>query len=269
MARGKFKKDEIVPTVGDKVEIEILDEENKKGIINSILPRKIYIKRPKMANISQIVFVISLKMPKPDLLLLDKQLAYAEFIGINPIICINKIDLDSKENLDYITKEYENIGYAVIQTNAKEKIGIDKLKKVLKNNITAFSGNSGVGKSTLINSIFDKELTQEGNISSKIKRGKNTTTNTILYKISENEYIADTPGFSTFDIYEIESNNLDICYKEFKNLIKKCEYIGCNHIKEINCGVKKEVENNTISKQRYDRYCKIYNEIKDKEEHKW
>ena len=138
------------------------------------------------------ICVISAKNPKPDLLMLDKQLAYAEYIGIKSIIVINKIDLDEKK-VNEIKEIYKNVGYKIIETNAKEKEGIEELKNILENNISVFSGNSGVGKSTLLNDIFNEEKTKEGLISDKNKRGKNTTTNISLYKINENEYIADTP----------------------------------------------------------------------------
>ena len=205
-ARGKFKKQEITPVVGDKVEIEIIDKENKKAVINKIEERKVYIKRPKLANITQIVLVVSSKNPKPDLLMLDKQLAFAEYLGINAIIVLNKIDLDKEKELKRVKEIYKKIGYEVIETEAKARKGIDKLQKLLKNNINAFSGNSGVGKSTLINGIFNKDVTQEGEISKRNRRGKNTTTAIKLYEIDKGTYIADTPGFSTFDISEIESS---------------------------------------------------------------
>ena len=149
------------------------------------------------------------------------------------------------------------------------KIIAESIKDVLKNNITAFSGNSGVGKSTLINGIFKDKIAEEGTISNKNKKGKNTTTTVELYKIDNNSYIADTPGFATFDIYEIKSGELDEYFREFHNYIEECEYIGCNHIKEINCGVKKAVEYEEISKMRYQNYCKIYNELKQKEDNRW
>ena len=157
----------------------------------------------------------------------------------------------------------------MIETQAKEKKGVEELKKELRNNINAFSGNSGVGKSTLINSLFDEKLTEEGNISLKNKRGKNTTTSTTLYEIDKNSYIADAPGFSTFDIDEIETENLDKYFEEFKEEIKNCEFVGCTHIKEENCGIKKALNNKKISLQRYENYKKIYEDLKDKEEHKW
>ena len=269
IARGKFKQNEITPVVGDNVEIEILDEENKKAVIEEIGERKVYIKRPKLANITQIIFVVSSKDPKPDLLMLDKQLAFAEFLKINSVIVLNKTDLDKKEEFKQIKKIYEKIGYKVIITDAKKKQGIEELKAEMKNNINAFSGNSGVGKSTLINGIFDKDITEEGEISKRNKRGKNTTTSIKLYEIDDNTYIADTPGFSTFDISEIESKDLEKYFREFKEKIINCEFVGCTHIKEENCGIKMAIEEGKIDISRYNRFCKIYNELKEREERRW
>mgnify|MGYP002559034060 FL=1 len=269
-ARGKFKNENQTPVVGDNVEIDITDKEKHIAVIEKIIPRKVYIKRPKLANITQIVFVLSSKHPKPDLLMLDKQLAFAEFLGIKSVIVLNKIDLDQKEEVKKIKAIYEKIGYPVIETTAKEKKGIDALIKILKNNINAFSGNSGVGKSTLINGIFDREITQEGEISKRNKRGKNTTTSIKLYEIEQNTYIADTPGFSTFDISEIEYNELEKHFKEFREHIKNCEFVGCTHIKEEKCGIKNAIQEGKISQDRYDRFCKIYEELKQiKERRKW
>ena len=269
VARGKFKNDNITPVVGDNVEIDITDEENKKAVIEKILDRKIYVKRPKIANITQMVFVLSSKDPKPDILMLDKQLAFAEFLGVKSIIVLNKTDLDNKKQFEEIKKDYEKIGYKVIETQAKEGIGVDELKEKLKGNINVFSGNSGVGKSTLINAIFKDKITQEGEISKKNKKGKNTTTYIKLYEIDENTYLADTPGFSTFDISEIESNDLCKFFKEFKKYIKDCEYIGCTHIKEENCGIKRALEDGKITESRYQNFCKIYEDLKEKEKRKW
>lgn len=263
-ARGKFKNNEISPVAGDLVEIEIIDEEKKLGIINKIEERKNYLKRPKMANLSQIMLVVSMKLPNPDLLLLDKQLVYAEYNKIKPIICLNKIDLEEEETIDYIARIYKNIGYEVIKTDAKNAVGVDKLKEKLKNNITAFSGNSGVGKSTLINKIFNEKLTEEGILSKKNKRGKNTTTQVTLYKIEENSYIADTPGFSTFDVNEIEEKDLANYFIEFKPYIEKCQYADCSHIKEENCGIKKALEQGKISKERYNNFFVLGTGLKTK-----
>lgn len=266
-ARGKLKNEDITPVVGDNVEIQITDEEKNVAIIEEILQRKNYIKRPKMANIDQIIFIVSTKNPKPDLLMLDKQLAYVEKLKIEPIIVINKIDL--QDTYKKIQELYTKIGYKVIVTSAKEGQGITELKQTLKNKISAFSGNSGVGKSSIINAIFGTDKTQEGEISQKNKKGKNTTTDTKLYELEENTYIADTPGFSSFEINEIESVELDKYFREFKQEIQNCEFVGCTHIKEQKCGIKIAMQESRISQERYERFCDIYNELKDKEKHRW
>lgn len=268
-ARGKFKEQGQTLAVGDYVEYKITDNEKRIGIINEVEERVSYIKRPKIANLTQIIFVVSMKQPKPDLLMLDKQLAFAELNNVKPVICFNKIDLVDEIYTTEFEEVYKSIGYEILKTDANNKIGIDKLKAILNGNITALSGNSGVGKSTLINCIFNSEITKEGVISQKNKRGKNTTTSTYLYKLNIGTYLADTPGFSTFDIAEIASKDLYKYFKEFNEYIDECEFIGCTHIKEENCGVKKAVEQKKISSKRYERFCKIYAELKEKEARKW
>ena len=261
LARGKFKKEKINLLVGDKVEFTITNSEKQEGVIEQILPRKNELKRPKMSNLTQIILVVSMKMPNPDLLLLDKQLIFAEFMGLKAIIVLNKVDLEDKKEIDKIFELYKNIGYRVIHTIAKEGTVIEEIRDLLNGEITAFAGNSGVGKSTLINSIFKQELTQEGNISDKNQRGKNTTTSTTLYKYKENSYIADTPGFSTYEINEIQKEDLCHYFVEFVPYLEKCEFQGCSHIKEENCGIKKALESGKISPQRYENYVKIYNNL--------
>lgn len=263
-ARGKFKSNDISPVSGDIVDIDIIDDEKKTGVITKIHDRKNYFKRPKMANLTRIVLVVSMKLPKVDLELLDKQLVFAEYNHVKPIICLNKIDLEDEDKIEYISNIYTQIGYKVIKTNAKEGIGIEELKKELQNNITAFSGNSGVGKSTLINNILETDITLEGEISNKNKRGKNTTTQVKLYKIDENSYVADTPGFSTFDVKEIDKKELAKYFIEFRPYLDECEYGDCSHIKEEKCGIKEAVQQGKISKERYDRYCKLWSEYVSK-----
>lgn len=266
-ARGRFKKDETTPVVGDLVDIQIINEEKLEAVIEKIHPRKSYIKRPRVANISQIILILSIKDPKPDLLMLDKQLAYAEFLNIKPVIVINKIDLSSEYK--EIEKTYSGIGYTVYAISAKDISSVKKLKDCLKNNISVLAGNSGVGKSSTINAIFEKDITQEGLISAKNKRGKNTTTDVKLYEINKDSYIVDTPGFSTFEISEIESKNLDRYFREFTQETENCRYIGCTHIKEEECGIKAAVKQGKIDSKRYERFCKIYKELKEKEDRKW
>lgn len=267
--RGKIKNSSLIPVVGDFVDIEIINEEKKEAVINDVLSRRTFIKRPKLANITQIVVVTSMKDPKLDILLLDKQLAFAEYIGIKAIIVLNKIDLDTQKIYEEIEDEYKRIGYKTFKTDAKTGIGIDDLKVALQNNKNAFAGNSGVGKSSLINKIFSKDITEEGEVSYKNKKGKNTTTITRLYELTPDTFIADTPGFSTFDINEIHSEDLDEYFREFRIYKSDCKYDDCTHIKEISCNIKYAVERGLISKTRYDNYVKIYKEIEDKEKHKW
>lgn len=262
-ARGKFKQEGVTPLVGDIVEFEIIKDKNEiEAIITDIHPRSNELKRPKMANLEQIVFMISTKHPKPDLLMLDKQLCYAEFLGIKPIIIINKIDLS--DEYKKIVEIYTKAGYTIIATNAKEQAGIDKVKEVLKGKLSAFSGNSGVGKSTTINALFDTDITLEGEISKKNKKGKNTTTQVKLYELDENTFIADTPGFANFELSEIEYRDLEKYFIDIAPYVDKCEFVGCSHIKEQNCGVKQALEEGKIAKERYENYCKIYTILHEK-----
>ena len=259
LARGSFKNIGISPTVGDMVEFS-----EKENVIEKIYDRKNYIKRPKIANITQIVFVISMKNPKPDLLLLDKQLAFAESIGVKSLIVLNKCDLVEEKDIEKIFNIYKGIGYNVIKLKAKEKVGIEKLKENLLGEISVLAGNSGVGKSTIINALFNNIVVEEGTISEKNKKGKNTTTLITLYEIDKDTFLADTPGFSVFDITEIEKEDLDHYFKEFKLFMEKCSYIGCSHINESEkeCAIKRAKNNQKISDSRYENYCKIYEELK-------
>ena len=268
-ARGKFKKTDISPVVGDVVDFTITDEEKQEAVIDSIHERTVNISRPKMSNLTGMIFVISSKDPKPDLLMLDKQLAFAESLNLHAIIVLNKTDLDKHEYFKNIKEVYEKIGYTVIETEAKSGMITEKFTSSLAKGINALAGNSGVGKSTLINAIFGKDTTLEGKVSKKNKRGKNTTTATRLYEISKETYIADTPGFSTFDITDIESKDLYKYFIEFVEPSNNCEFIGCTHIKEESCGIKQAVNDGRIDKGRYERFCKIYQELKDREERRW
>lgn len=254
----KFKKASIL--VGDMV---MVDEGT--NTISKILPRKNEFVRPPIANVDQIVIVVAVADPVPDLLLLDKQLVMAEKKNVEPIICINKIDLDA----DYssIIETYENIGYQVITTTAKNGIGIDKLARIISNKITAFSGNSGVGKSALTNNIFNEEISKEGETSERLQRGKHTTKHVELFEFASNSFIADTPGFSSFELEGISEKELAELFIEFRNYMGDCEFRSCTHVKELNCGIKKAVSKRKIDKGRYERYVALYEKIKG--EKKW
>ena len=239
-ARGKFKQEGVTPLVGDIVEFEELEDKKEiDSIITKIHPRTAELKRPKIANIEQILFIISTKNPKPDLLMLDKQLVYAEYLGLKPIIVVNKIDL--ADTYKKIVDIYKKTGYTVIATNAKIGKGVNEVKKILKGKISAFSGNSGVGKSTTINTLFGNDITKEGEISTKNKKGKNTTTQVKLYELDKHTFIADTPGFANFELSEIEAQELEKYFIDIMPYVEKCQFVGCTHIKEQKCGVKDAV----------------------------
>ena len=246
-ARGllKFKKTPIL--VGDFV---LVDEEN--NTIQKILPRKNEFIRPPIANVDQLIIVVATTDPSPDLMLIDKQIVMAEKNGVEPIICINKIDLDA----DYsnIIETYENIGYQVITTTAKNGIGIDKIARIINNKITAFSGNSGVGKSALTNNIFNEEVTKEGETSEKLKKGKHTTKHVELYEFANNSYIADTPGFSSVDFRGMTKLDIRDNMKEMFDNLEYCKYRDCMHIKEDDCKVKEMVKKGQILLSRYNNY---------------
>ena len=257
-ARGLFKLKNSKPLVGDRVEI-------KNNHIEKILPRKNEFVRPPIANIDQLIIVVATANPKPDLLLLDKQLMMAIKNNVEPVICINKIDFE--ESYEEIVNVYENIGYQVITTDAKNKVGIEKLMLLLQNKITAFAGNSGVGKSTLTNNIMGHTVSEEGLTSEKLERGKHTTKYVELYEAAENTYVADTPGFSTYEVQDISYKELENYYEEFTPYMKDCKYRGCTHIKEDECGIKNAVKKRKIDKGRYERYCELYEKLKG--EKKW
>lgn len=258
-AKGKFKNEETDLIVGDNVIVEKID--NDKGNIIEVLPRKNKLKRPSVANVEKLIILMSIKSPLPDFMLLDKQLAYCVKNNIEPVICITKIDKDINNEFECIKNIYEKIGYPVYSVSAKEGIGIDSLRQELKGCLCVFAGNSGVGKSTLINAIFDKDIMLSGDVSKKTGRGKHTTRHVEIIE-HDGLLITDTPGFSLFDISEIKKDELANCFEEFIPYLDKCEYRDCRHIKEENCGIKEAVLEKKISDERYKRFVEIYLELK-------
>lgn len=266
---GNMKKNKIY--VGDNVYIK---ESYNTFVITEVLDRKNFVIRPPVSNIDQMILIVSIDNPKPDYILLDKQIVLCRSKNIIPVICINKIDLLNKElekELEYIRNSYSKLDIEIIEISSKNEIGIDKLKEKLKNKISALSGNSGVGKSSLTMKLLnDNSLNIEiGEIASKISKGKHTTKFVKLYNIGDNSYILDTPGFSSYELFDIESNDLKNYYDEFNKYT--CDYLNCNHINEgtKECKVKQAVENNEIDEGRYERYKYIYTALKDKEDVKY
>ena len=265
--RGNIKRKNGI-LVGDLVEVEVSYD---RYMIKKILPRKNSLIRPPVANIDNLVIVVSLSTPSPDFFLLDKQIVLAKFKDILPIIVINKIDLNisdiTNKDLSYIKNVYGNLGFQIIEVSAKNNIGIDVLKEKLHNKISAFSGNSGVGKSSIINKIFGtNSLTFE--VAKKTNRGRHTTKHVKIYK-NEDMYVLDTPGFSSYELYDIECKELKNYYPDF--LECKCDYLDCSHVFENEkvCGVKKAINDGRIDKNRYDRYVELFKKLKDEYDRKY
>lgn len=265
--RGNIKRKNGI-LVGDLVEVEVSYD---RYMIKKILPRKNSLIRPPVANIDNLVIVVSLSTPSPDFFLLDKQIVLAKFKDILPIIVINKIDLNisdiTNKDLSYIKNVYGNLGFQIIEVSTKNNIGIDVLKEKLHNKISAFSGNSGVGKSSIINKIFGtNSLTFE--VAKKTNRGRHTTKHVKIYK-NEDMYVLDTPGFSSYELYDIEYKELKNYYPDF--LECKCDYLDCSHVFENEkvCGIKKAINDGRIDKNRYDRYVELFKKLKDEYDRKY
>lgn len=260
-ARGKFKNQQVTPLVGDYVKISILDEEKALGMIEEIHDRKSVLLRPNVANVDQAIIVFSIKDPAPNEILLDKMLVLAENAGLEIVLCFNKGDLDETLDFEAFVKRYEGTGYKLIKTCATTGEGVDTLIDTLKDKISVFSGPSGVGKSSLLNAIEEGFSLQVGELSMKIKRGKHTTRHSELFKLKSGGIVVDTPGFTSLSMHEVESEDLKSYFPEFQKPSNECRFDNCLHINEPQCGVKKAVDNQVLSKERYASYLYIYNEM--------
>jgi len=267
-ARGVFRKRALSLLIGDDVEIEIEHKESLRGEyktarIQNILPRRNKMIRPPVANVDQAVIVFSINYPKPNLDLLDRLLILVQEQGIKASICINKIDIDSQEEYLTIKETYKKIGYTVILTSAIDGTGIDILKDHLKNKTSFFAGNSGVGKSTLLNAIQPTLGLETGALSQKIQRGKHTTRHVELMPLEIGGYVLDTPGFSSVSIDHIEADDLKDYFKEFQPYEGTCKFVGCSHVHEPGCSVKEALAQEDIHPRRYEGYVAMYNQLKD------
>lgn len=263
-AKGVFRNKKIKPLVGDNVEIEILDEENKIGNIINIYDRENELIRPAVSNISQALVVFAIANPMPNLNLLDRFLVMMERNGIDTIICFNKIDLVDEEEILKLRDIYVKAGYHVMFTSIKENMGIEEVLRVIDGKTTAFAGPSGVGKSSLLNALIPEANSQTGEISEKIKRGKHTTRHTEIFNVSDDTYLMDTPGFSSLYVNDFEKEELKNYFREFIEYNNGCRFTGCVHVNEPDCLVKEAVENGGINRSRYDNYILMYEEIKNK-----
>ncbi len=262
-ARGLLRKQNIKPLIGDNVTIDILQNQAFKGNIIDILNRKNQLIRPTVANIEQVMIVFSVSSPKPNLNLLDRFIILIEKENIPISICFNKIDTLPFEEIEKMKMVYENIGYEVYLTSTENGAGLKELSAALAGKTTVFAGPSGVGKSSILNTMQDEVTMETGEISQKSQRGKHTTRHAQLICYDETSYVVDTPGFSSLYIEDITESDLKKFFVEFSEYSNECRFSSCNHINEPDCAVKRAIDNNNIAQSRYDNYCIIYDELKN------
>lgn len=263
-AKGAFRKQKIKPLVGDNVEIAVIDEANKLGNVEKILPRKNELIRPAVSNIDMALVIFASAKPDPNFNLLDRFLCMMEYQKVPVTICFNKIDLVDQKKLKEYSGIYEPAGYNVIFTCTKTKEGLGSIRSLLEGKTTTVAGPSGVGKSSIINCLQSDITMETGTISEKIERGKHTTRHSEIIPVSHDTYIMDTPGFSSMDVPGFEKEDLWTCYPEFVRHEPYCRFIGCSHINEPDCGVKAAIEDGEISPVRYENYKLLYEELKNR-----
>jgi ribosome biogenesis GTPase len=268
-ARGIFRKKGLTPLTGDRVIFSVTDPAGKKGNIEEIEERSSVLVRPAVANVDQVIAVIAARSPDPDMMLLDKILVTAEDKGIRAVVCINKIDLDEGDRRTRLKEPYTKAGYDVIETSIHDTEGFSRLKEALEGHISVFAGQSGVGKSTLLNRIMDTVVMKTGSVSEKIDRGRHTTRHAELMELPGGGYLVDTPGFSSYELMGIEYDRLQYLYPEFTEHIPKCRFTGCSHVFEADCGVKEAVGEGLIEKGRYARFTELYKALKQEDEAKY
>ena len=264
-ARGNFRVKDKKPLVGDNVEIEALEE--NKAYITKLIERKNEIKRPNIANIDKLLVFITINNPPLNLYNLDKYLAMCEYLNISVTIMLTKIDLASSEEIKDLVDIYQNIGYEIFLIDNYNDFPKDKIMEILKGKTSAVSGASGVGKSTFLSNLIDREI-EIGDISEKSKRGKNTTRHTEIFKLFDQTFIFDPPGFDSFEFDFLEDeNDLKNTFVELRN--RNCKFKDCNHINEPACRVKEDLGKGKISKSRYKNYVQLFEELKQRRLNKW
>lgn len=266
-AKGIFRNKKIKPSVGDDVEFEITDSAVLTGNITAVHERKNTLIRPAVTNVDQAVIIFALSEPEPNFNLLDRFLIMMAMQGVSTIICLNKSDLKDGSYGEEKKSIYEQAGYRVVICSTYDGNGMDVLRELIHGKTTVFAGPSGVGKSSILNSLKPEAEVKTGNLSEKIKRGKHTTRHSELIWIKNDTYIMDTPGFSSLYIPDMEEAELKEYYGEFSPYSPECRYNGCLHINEPDCKVKLALEEGFISRLRYDNYIQLYNEIKNRR--KW
>lgn len=264
-ARGIFRKQKIKPLVGDRVVIEILDQEKYLGNVTEILTRTNVLDRPAAANIDQVLLLFALRTPDPNFVLLDRFLIAMEMRGIPCEILLNKADLVSEEEKREIAEAYADCGHRVRFISVRENIGMEEIRELLAHKITALAGPSGSGKSSFTNAVKGQEIMETGEISRKLARGKNTTRHCELVPIGPDAFLCDTPGFMAFETSGIKKEELRNYYDEFLPYTGQCRFDSCVHITEPDCRVKDALQQGKISRLRYENYCMIYETLKEAE----
>lgn len=260
-ARGKFRLRTGKPVIGDQVEIEI--QPDGTGYMMSIAPRRNELMRPAVANLDQLVVVCAAAPPRTDPFLIDQVIAIAEYKSMEVLIVINKTDIDPGDELFRI---YTQAGFPVLRVSAENGTGIEQLRAHLNGKISAFAGNSGVGKSSLLNRLDSRFALKVGTISEKIERGRHTTRHVELMKLENGGYLADTPGFSAFHLEQMDlvlKDDLQYTFREFAPYLNQCRFTGCAHVKEKGCAVIAAMEEGKISRERHQSYCRLYESVKD------
>ena len=259
-ARGKFRKNSISPTVGDLVRISV---DGKKGMVEEILPRKNFFIRPSVCNLDALVVFCSNVIPVTEPFLIDRVTAIAGNQNVPAIICINKIDEDVEDKL---TPIYQQAGFRTIRTSALTGEGVDELREAIAGKTVAFTGNSGVGKSSILNCLQPELAIKVGEVSDKLGRGRHTTRHVELYRLPDGTYVADTPGFSSFDTERMDlvlKENLQYAFPDFAPYLGECQFRDCAHLKEPGCKVRQALEEGKISKVRYESYVRLYEHAKE------
>ena len=259
-ARGKFRKEGISPLVGDRVEVRELG--NGEGFVEKILPRRNAFARPAVANIDQLVVIASGAIPRTDPFLIDRVAAIAALKGCEVIILLNKCDLDSADELYGI---YRAAGFQTLRVRAETGEGLEALKPLINGKLSAFTGNSGVGKSSILNALDPEFHIQVGEVSDALGRGRHTTRHVELFRLSCGAEIVDSPGFSSFETDELNlelKHRLPETFREFGPYLDQCRFVGCSHTKEKGCAVLEAVRRGDIQKSRHDSYLRLYEELK-------
>lgn len=266
-AKGIFRQQKMKPLVGDDVEIDIISEEKKTGNVAAILPRKNALIRPAVANVDQALLIFAAASPNPNFNLLDRFLVMMGRQDVPVILCFNKCDLITEEQKQEIEAIYEASGCKILFVSAKKELGLNALQEILEGKTTTVAGPSGVGKSSLINLLAPEACMETGEISKKIERGRHTTRHAELIQLKGDGYIMDTPGFSSLYLPEMEKEELQDCYPEFAAFEPYCRFQGCSHISEPDCGVKEALTEGKIHPVRYENYCQLYGELKDRKKY--